>query len=130
VGEVLAPEFEKSSSLTYCSSFFFGSIVRKLLIWSAQTLGIPFQVLTRIVPITPGTLISRYAQLYLGFTASALIHHFPSMIHSTGLRDGSGGQLAFYLLQPFAITFEDLVIYLGKKAGVKKSCKFPRRTLG
>lgn len=33
--------------------------------------------------------------------------------------------LAFFMLQPVAITFEDFIIYLGKRAGAKKSCKSP-----
>lgn len=51
-------------------------------------------------------------------------------LNDNGINSGTY-QLAFFLLQPFAITFEDLVIYLGKRAGVKASCKFihvPART--
>jgi hypothetical protein len=32
-------------------------------------------------------------------------------------------QVAFFMLQPVAITVEDFVIYLGKRAGVKESRK-------
>ena len=84
-----------------------------------QTLGIPFQVLAKCVPIKSGTLVSRYAQLYLAFAASAFLHHFPSLIHGTGDRN----QLVYFLIQPLAITFEDFVIYLGKRTGVKNSCE-------
>lgn len=41
-------------------------------------------------------------------------------------------QLAFFMLQPVAITLEDFAVYLGKKAGLKESSKiyliFQRRT--
>jgi hypothetical protein len=43
-------------------------------------------------------------------------------LNENGINSGTY-QAAFFLLQPFAITFEDLVIHLGKKAGVKASCK-------
>ena len=43
-------------------------------------------------------------------------------LNDNGINSGTY-QLAFFLLQPFAITFEDLVIHLGKRAGVKASCK-------
>jgi hypothetical protein len=33
-------------------------------------------------------------------------------------------QVAFFMLQPVAITVEDFVVYLGKKAGIKESRKF------
>jgi hypothetical protein len=32
-------------------------------------------------------------------------------------------QIAFFMLQPVAITVEDFVVYLGKKAGLKESSK-------
>ena len=32
-------------------------------------------------------------------------------------------QAAFFMLQPVAITVEDFVVYLGKKAGIKESRK-------
>lgn len=73
--------------------------------------------------------MSRYGQLYLAFAASAFLHHFPSLIHGTGGSDGSQNQLVYFLIQPLAITFEDLVIYLGKRAGVKKSCMYALRRL-
>jgi hypothetical protein len=33
-------------------------------------------------------------------------------------------QVAFFMLQPVAITVEDFAVYLGKKAGLKESRKF------
>jgi len=82
-------------------------------------LNIPFEVLTRIVGLKKGTLASRYSQLYLAFIASALLHHYPL------LRSGAENHstLAYFLMQPIAITVEDLAIYLGRKAGITPSCK-------
>ena len=86
-------------------------------------LGIPFQILTKFVSIRKGSLTSRYSKLYLAFTASAFLHHFPSFIHGIGRDADSQDQLIYFLIQPLAITFEDFIIYLGRKAGVKESCK-------
>ena len=62
-------------------------------------------------------------QLYMAFITTSLIHHLGAM----NLPDNSSvvnlNQLAFFMLQPVAITVEDLVVYLGKKAGVKESSK-------
>lgn len=33
-------------------------------------------------------------------------------------------QAFYFLSQPCAIVFEDLAIYLGKKAGIEESCKY------
>jgi len=93
-----------------------------------RTLGISFQVLTKFVRIEKGSLVSRYGQLYLAFAASAFLHHFPALIHGTGGDDSARDQLVYFLIQPLAITFEDFVIYLGKRAGVKRSWK--TRALG
>jgi len=43
-------------------------------------------------------------------------------LNDNGINSGTY-QLTFFLLQPFAITFEDLVIHLGKRAGIKASWK-------
>jgi hypothetical protein len=98
-------------------------ICRNLLTSEGQTLGIPFQVLTRLVPIKKGTLLSKYSQLYLAFAASAFLHYFPDLIQGRGGSDDCLKQLAYFLVQPLAITAEDFVVYLGKKAGVKESCE-------
>ena len=62
-------------------------------------------------------------QLYMAFITTSLIHHLGAM----NLPDNSSivnlYQLAFFMLQPVAITVEDLVVYLGKKAGLKESSK-------
>jgi hypothetical protein len=62
-------------------------------------------------------------QLYMAFITTSLIHHLGAM----NLPDNSSVvnlyQLAFFMLQPVAITVEDLVVYLGKKAGLKESSK-------
>jgi hypothetical protein len=59
----------------------------------------------------------------MAFIASGLLHYFPTW--GASLRTGKTyyGELTYFFLQPFAVTLEDFVIYLGKKAGVKKSCK-------
>jgi hypothetical protein len=109
------------------------SITKSSWLTSHQRLNLPFNLLKRYVDIPKGTLLSKYLQLYLAFGVSALIHNlscFNMPLNDNGINSGTY-QLAFFLLQPFAITFEDLVIHLWKRAGVKASRKLtllPART--
>lgn len=66
-------------------------------------------------------MASRYLQLYNGFLISALIHHIGSL--NIAYTPSIKYQFIFFMSQPIAITIEDFAIYLGKKAGVKESCK-------
>ncbi|KAL5325817.1 hypothetical protein ACEPPN_006950 [Leptodophora sp. 'Broadleaf-Isolate-01'] len=86
-----------------------------------RKLNIPFRVLKKYVPIQKGTLTSRYLQLYLAFIASGLLHHLGALNLPSSSTKNNWNQLAYFFMQPIAITVEDIVIYLGKKAGIKKS---------
>ncbi|KAH6717988.1 membrane bound O-acyl transferase family-domain-containing protein [Leptodontidium sp. MPI-SDFR-AT-0119] len=88
-----------------------------------RKLNIPFRVLKKYVPIQKGTLTSRYLQLYLAFIASGLLHHLGALNLPSSSTKNNWNQLAYFFMQPIAITVEDIVIHLGKKAGIKKSWK-------
>lgn len=75
----------------------------------------------RALRVQKGTLVSRYLKLYNGFLISAFIHHIGSL--NAAYHPSVKYQFMFFMFQPIAITLEDFAIYLGKKAGVKKSCK-------
>lgn len=69
-----------------------------------------------------GTLRRRYTDLYAAFGFSALIHSIGSLfLRSEGHAFYQG---VFYIMQPFMITLEDFVIYLGKSVGLRQSRKF------
>jgi hypothetical protein len=86
-----------------------------------QKLTLPFNLLTKYIPIRHGTLVSRYTQLYLAFITTTAIHHIGAMNMPTSSNANNLSQVAFFMLQPVAITLEDFVVYLAKKAGVKES---------
>ncbi|PMD36334.1 hypothetical protein L207DRAFT_516028 [Hyaloscypha variabilis F] len=86
-----------------------------------RRLTLPFNLLTKYITIPRGTLVSRYTQLYLTFIATTLVHHSGAMNITSTSSENNLNQVAFFMLQPVAITFEDFVIYLGKKAEVKES---------
>ncbi|OCT51557.1 hypothetical protein CLCR_08724 [Cladophialophora carrionii] len=77
--------------------------------------------LTRLARIRKGTLASRYLQLYNAFVVSALIHHIGAL--NCPYSELPWCQFYFFMIQPVAITVEDFAIYMGKKAGLKESCK-------
>ncbi|KAH8596157.1 membrane bound O-acyl transferase family-domain-containing protein [Bisporella sp. PMI_857] len=81
-----------------------------------KALNIPYEIMTKVVPIQKGTILSRYSQLYLAFFASALLHHLPAMQGSNSRRFST---LIYFAIQPLAITFEDFVAYITRKAGLK-----------
>jgi Membrane bound O-acyl transferase family len=74
-----------------------------------------------ITGVKKGTLTSRYLQLYNAFLVSALIHHIGSL--NIPYTPAVQYQFLFFMMQPVAITIEDFAIYLGRKAGLKESCK-------
>ncbi|OAL20157.1 hypothetical protein AYO22_09129 [Fonsecaea multimorphosa] len=73
-----------------------------------------------------GSFIKKGYTLYNAFFMSALIHHAGALNCPYSCLGWC--QFYFFMIQPFAITFEDLVIYLGKKAGLKDTWK--TRALG
>ncbi|KAE9371052.1 hypothetical protein N431DRAFT_425742 [Stipitochalara longipes BDJ] len=104
---------EVSTVRDFWGKFWHQNLRRKLTL--------PFNLLTKYIPIPRGTLVSRYTQLYLAFITTTLIHHSGAMNLPSSSSANNLNQAAFFMLQPVAITFEDFVIYLGKKAGVKES---------
>lgn len=79
-------------------------------------------LLRRMLGVTKGSIISRYLQLYNAFFLSAVMHHVGSL--NNPYSPMAWAQVAFFLMQPVAITFEDLAIYLGEQAGLEKNRKF------
>jgi Membrane bound O-acyl transferase family len=78
---------------------------------------------THILGIQKGSLLSRYIQLYGAFIISAGIHHVGAL--NVPYHPAVWSQLFFFLLQPVAITVEDIVIYLGSSYfGIKESGQF------
>lgn len=71
----------------------------------------------RVFKLPPGGNLSSYTQLYIAFLLSGLVHIPPS----------NGGALQFFLMQAVAITFEDGVISLAARAGLKHSNRWLRR---
>ncbi len=93
--------------------------------WHAlQKLNLPYKILTSYIPMQHGTFESRYAQLYLAFIASAFIHHLGALNVTSSSPENDWLSLLFFLIQPISIMLEDLAIYVGKKAGVKSSCRW------
>ena len=75
--------------------------------------------------IQRGTLTSRYLQLYNAFFVSAVIHHIGAL--NCPYSALARYQFYLFMIQPVAITMEDAAIYLGKRAGLKDTCKFVGR---
>jgi hypothetical protein len=70
----------------------------------------------RVFKLRPGSNASSYTQLYIAFLLSGLIHLPPT----------DTGPFLFFFSQAVAITFEDVVIALAARAGLKHSNKFLR----
>ena len=60
-----------------------------------------------------GTSLSSYAQLYVAFFLSAILHFSGDFVSEGRIASRS---FKFFLLQAAAITFEDLVIYIAKRS--------------
>ncbi|KAH0542156.1 hypothetical protein GP486_008662, partial [Trichoglossum hirsutum] len=71
--------------------------------------------ITRALSLRKGSIASRYTKLYTAFLLSATMHAFGGMIAAH--RDV--GNFRFLILQPFAITAEDIVIAIARKLGFR-----------
>lgn len=80
-------------------------------------------MLKRFVTIPKGTLTSKYLQLFMAFATSAAIHQLGALNCPQSSSSNNWAQALFFLIQPLAITCEDLALFLGKKAEIKRSCK-------
>lgn len=68
--------------------------------------------LARFLGLRKGSLPSKYFQLYFGFFISALLHEWN--VFNATRKDG--GEMWFFMIQPVAITVEDFVQYVWRKA--------------
>ncbi|KZT73482.1 hypothetical protein DAEQUDRAFT_721539 [Daedalea quercina L-15889] len=75
----------------------------------------------RALGLRPGTWLSRYTQLYVGFVVSGLLHCSRGLMVNPSL---FGSSFAFFFSQAVAITFEDSIFGLVRKNGVN----FPHPT--
>ncbi|KAH9889203.1 membrane bound O-acyl transferase family-domain-containing protein [Xylariomycetidae sp. FL2044] len=94
----------------------WGVSYHQLLRRSTQQPGIQ---LSRALGFGKGTFGSRYIQLYLAFAISCAIHVWQQFSISRQDR----GEIAFFLLQPVVITFEDFVQWAWHKAVAPKQRK-------
>ena len=68
--------------------------------------------------LQPGTWQSRYTQLYVGFAVSGLLHCGGDLMVDPS-RKLFGASFPFFFSQAIAITFEDGMIGLVRRSGVK-----------
>ncbi|KAH9915213.1 uncharacterized protein B0H18DRAFT_1042173 [Fomitopsis serialis] len=70
----------------------------------------------RALGLQPGTWVSSYTQLYVGFAVSGFLHCGGDLMVDPSL---FGASFPFYISQAVAITFEDAVIGIVRRTGVK-----------
>lgn len=70
----------------------------------------------RALGLRPGSRASSYTQLYVGFAVSGFLHCGGDLLVSPSL---FGASFPFFIAQAFAITFEDAVIGLVRRSGIK-----------
>ncbi|TRM69512.1 membrane bound O-acyl transferase family-domain-containing protein [Schizophyllum amplum] len=75
------------------------------------------KAVVHLLGVQRGTNASSYIQLYVGFLASGLTHTWGDRQIDVTV----GDSVPFFMLQAIAITFEDGVIALAKKAGMKEN---------
>jgi hypothetical protein len=71
----------------------------------------------KLLGFRKGTNASSYTQLYVGFFVSALIHIFA--VFFAARREV--GEPRFFMSQAVAITFEDMVIAIAKRLGIRSA---------
>lgn len=84
-------------------------------------------VANKILKFPRGTKGSSYIQLYLAFLMTAIFHFAGDFMFERRLVSRS---FKFFLLQAVAITFEDFVIYLGKRLLLRGGIEFKSGDVG
>ncbi|KAJ5649899.1 uncharacterized protein N7484_003622 [Penicillium longicatenatum] len=77
----------------------------------------PSRIVVDFLRLPKGSNVRKYAQLYISFFISALTHHAGAYL----VGRNTGGMYSLWLGQATVIMFEDVVIYYGKKHGIKSS---------
>ncbi|PWY76500.1 hypothetical protein BO94DRAFT_538380 [Aspergillus sclerotioniger CBS 115572] len=77
----------------------------------------PSKILADFLQLPKGSLIRKYTQLFVSFYISALTHHAGAYL----VGRNHGGMYYLWLGQAVVIMLEDLVIYYGKRWGIKDS---------
>jgi len=72
-------------------------------------------VVTRTLGFRKGSIPSSYTQLYVGFSMTAAMHAFGSIMAT----HQDFGHFRFFILQPFDITTKDIVIMIARKLGYR-----------
>ncbi|KAI9812512.1 MAG: hypothetical protein M1832_000406 [Thelocarpon impressellum] len=110
---------------------FWGRCWHQLMRSIAQGLGVSLS--RDLLGFRSGTLLSRYTQLYAAFAITGWVHIFGAwcvMGLERTLRAGDLGELGFFMGQAVAITVEDAVTALGKRAGFAEQPSRAVRLLG
>ncbi|TFY61677.1 hypothetical protein EVJ58_g4372 [Rhodofomes roseus] len=110
------PEVYGRWSDSYTVRRFWGRTYHQLL--RRLTAGIG-KACCRVLGLQPGSWASSYTQLYIGFAISGLLHCGGDLMVNPSL---FGSSFQFFISQAIAITFEDAVIGIIRRTGVK----FPR----
>lgn len=76
-------------------------------------------VVKEIFRFEKGRFMSRYGQVWVGFAVSAVAHHAGAWVG--GFADGGCWQVVYFMVQPGGIMFEDGVMGLGRRMGVRES---------
>jgi len=81
------------------------------------------KAMSTVLGFKPGTLGSSYTQLYVAFFLSGLVHTGGDIVLSfhNPAAPRSFFSMPFFLLQAFAITVEDILIWMARRMGVKGS---------
>ncbi|KUJ17180.1 uncharacterized protein LY89DRAFT_73285 [Mollisia scopiformis] len=77
------------------------------------------RIVKNIFGFRKGGFMSRYSQIWVGFAVSALAHQAGAKVGM--YQDGGYWQAVYFMTQPLAIMFEDGIMALGRRAGVKSS---------
>ncbi|KZT63295.1 hypothetical protein DAEQUDRAFT_641339, partial [Daedalea quercina L-15889] len=107
------PEVYGRWSDSYTIRRFWGRTYHQLL--RRLTAGIG-KACCRAFGLRPGTWQSRYTQLYAGFAVSGLLHCGGDLMVNPSF---FGSSFPFFFSQALAITFEDIVIELVRRSGIK-----------
>ncbi|KAJ3807423.1 membrane bound O-acyl transferase family-domain-containing protein [Lentinula aff. lateritia] len=87
----------------------------------------PGRKLAKMVGVAPKSLTAASIQLYVAFFVSALMHSLGDYMVG---RDYVGISFRFFCLQPFAITFEELVKIAALRLGLKNKLATVKKVVG
>jgi len=95
--------------------------IRLIIFFNPKFLTVHANYAVRVLRLPPKSKFTTYFKLFLSFFISGFIHFIGDYMYTSTL---FGSAISYFVLNACVITLEDMVIALGKRAGLRESWRW------